>query len=104
MRSMITAAIDFARSWASRFLDVQGFDRAMALAASAFSAIVPLVIVSSALVPRDGKDFAQSIIDRFNLTGTAAATVTDAFATPEAVQSSVSVFGLLLVLIAALSF
>jgi hypothetical protein len=78
---MVAAAIAFGRSWFDRFLGVQGLDRAMALAAQAFSALIPLIIVYSAVVPHEqGQDFASELIDRFDLSGSAADTVRTAFA------------------------
>jgi len=102
---MITAAIQFARSWTARWVEVQGVDRAMALAAQAFSALIPLLIVYSAVASRgDGKSFADSLIDRFDLEGAAATTVRQAFTASQTVEDSVSLLGLLLLLISALSF
>src|SRR3712207_162561 len=55
--------VEVGRAWASRFIEVQGIDRAMALAAQAFSALIPLLIVVTALVPRDDElDFADGVI------------------------------------------
>ena len=102
---MITAAIQFARSWTARFVEVQGVDRAMALAAQAFSALIPLLIVYSAVVSRgEGQSFADDLIDRFDLEGAAAATMRQAFTSSQTVEDSISLLGILLLLISALSF
>jgi membrane protein len=102
---MVAAVLGFGRSWIARFLAVQGIDRAMALAAQAFSALIPLIIVYSAFAPRqDGQDFASELIDRFDLNGSAAASVRSAFTSPSTVQSSINVISVLLVIISALSF
>ena len=102
---MIAAAVDFARSWIARFLAVQGLDRAMALSAQAFSALIPLIIVYSAIVPREqGADFASELIDKFDLSGSAATTVRAAFTSPSSVQDSLSVLSVLFLMISALSF
>jgi membrane protein len=102
---MIAAAIQFARSWTARWVEVQGVDRAMALAAQAFSALIPLLIVYSAVVSRgEGQSFADSLIDRFDLDGAAATTVRQAFTSSQTVEDGVSLLGLLLLLISALSF
>ena len=88
-----------------RFADVQGVDRAMALGAQAFSALLPLLIVYGAVVPeRDGRDFADRIIDRFDLHGTAARSLRQAIAPQGEVTQSISVFGVVLLVIAALAF
>jgi membrane protein len=99
------AVLDFGRAWAARFVEVQGVDRATALAALSFSALIPLLVVYSAVVPRpDGEDFASELIDRFELQGDAAASVREAFTASASVADSISVISLLLLLISALSF
>jgi membrane protein len=102
---MFAAAVEFGRSWFTRFLGVQGLDRAMALSAQAFSALIPLLIVYSSVAPKkDGNDFATELIDRFDLTGSAAATVRAAFTSSSTVKNSISLLSLLLVIVSALSF
>ena len=105
LRAMVEATVRFAQAWVERFIDVQGIDRAMAIAAQAFSALIPLLIVNSAIVSRgSGSQFADNIIERFDLTGAAAASVRQAFTASATVEDSISVIGLLLLLISALSF
>jgi membrane protein len=105
VRGFVTAVVDFGRAWLGRFVGVQGVDRAMALAALSFSALIPLLIVYSASVPRpDGEDFASELIDRFDLEGDAAASVREAFTATSSVTDSTSVFSLLLLIASALSF
>jgi membrane protein len=102
---MVVTTIELGRAWVGRFLVVQGVDRAMALAAQAFSALIPLLIVYSAIVSKgDGKDFADSLIDRFDLDGAAAQTVRQAFTSSQTVEDGVSALGVLLLVISALSF
>jgi membrane protein len=101
----IDAVLDLARDWIGRFLAVQGIDRAMAIAAYAYSAMIPLLIVYASVLPRSGnEDFADQLIDRFGLAGSTAASVKTAFAPPGAVESSVTGLGVLLLLVSALSF
>lgn len=89
----------------NRFQRVAGFDRAIALASSALTALIPLAIVAGALLPHlGGKDVAQRIIDRYDLTGGGAAAVRDALAPPSGTTTDISVFGVLLLVIAVLSF
>jgi membrane protein len=95
--------MSFARDWLTRFVSVQGIDRAMALGAQAFTALFPLLIVSKALLPSD-RDFADALIDRFDLTGTSADTVRQAFAASGTVESSLTIIGIVLLLYSALSF
>jgi membrane protein len=102
---MIAPAMPFARSWAERFFAVQGVDRAVALAAQAFSALIPLLMVYSAVVSRgEGEDFADRLIDSFDLHGSSAATVREAFTSSQTIDDSASLFGALLLIVAALSF
>ncbi|MBV9048146.1 MAG: hypothetical protein JOY58_07750, partial [Solirubrobacterales bacterium] len=50
----------------TRFQRVVGFDRAVALASSAFTALIPLAIITSAILPHtDAKDAANTIINRY---------------------------------------
>ena len=102
---MLSATVQLFRDWVARFLDVQGVDRAMALAAQAFSALIPLLIVYSALVSRsEGSSFADGLIRRFDLDGASAETVRQAFTSAQTVEDSISLFGLLVVVVSALSF
>jgi membrane protein len=102
---MVATAARFAGSWAARFLAVQGVDRAMALAAQAFSALIPLLIVYSAVVSRgEGSRFADQVIERFELEGASARTVQQAFTSSQTVEDSISVIGVLLLIVSALSF
>ena len=64
----------------NRFQRIAGFDRAVALASSALTALIPLAILAGAILPRlGGKDAADRIIDRYDLTGGGAEAVKDAF-------------------------
>ena len=63
----------------NRFQRIAGFDRAVALASSALTALIPLAILVGAILPDSGKDAADRIIDRYELTGGGAEAVKDAF-------------------------
>jgi membrane protein len=103
--TMVATVLELARAWVARFLGVQGVDRAMALAAQAFSALIPLLIVYSAVVSRgEGSSFADALIDRFDLDGAAAQTVRQAFTSSQTVEDTVSFLGVFLLVISALSF
>lgn len=93
------------RDWFERFVSVQGIDRAMAIAAQGYSAFLPLLIVYASLLPRsDNKSFADLLVDRFELHGSAAESVRMAFAPSGAVESGVTALGVTLLLVSALSF
>jgi uncharacterized BrkB/YihY/UPF0761 family membrane protein len=95
----------FALRAVNRFQRIAGFDRAVALASSALTALVPLAVVSGAVLTRIGvKDVADRIIDRYDLTGGGAEAVRDVFSPAGGTSTSVSVTGALLLLVAVLSF
>src|SRR5512132_4740619 len=67
----------------NRFQKVAGFDRAVALASSALTALIPLTIVaSSAARQLGGKGTADRVIDRYELTDGGAEAVRDIFSPP----------------------
>ena len=89
----------------NRFQRVAGFDRAVALASSALTALIPLAIIAGSILPRvGGEDVAQRIIDRWDLTGGGAEAVRDAFSPAAGTETDVTVIGALLLVVAVLSF
>lgn len=96
---------DAVQRYVTRFFEIQGVDRAVALGGQAFTALFPLLIVYATIAPgRDSRDFSQGLIDRFELTGAAARSMRQAFAPAGTVQSEVTLLGLALVIVTALSF
>ena len=86
-----------------RFQRIAGFDRALALASISLSALVPLVIVSGAVLAQIGvEDAADRVIDRYKLTGGGAEAVEDLLS-PASSSTSVDVFSALFVVVAMLS-
>src|SRR3954453_17305629 len=76
----------------NRFQKVAGFDRAIALASGALTATIPLVIAISAVSSQlGGKDTAERIIDRYELTGGGAKAVEDVFAPPSGTSTSLGI-------------
>jgi membrane protein len=104
MRRVPETLIDLALRTLARFVRLEGFDRAMALAGQAFAALLPFLIVVAALSPGGSKDLADNLIDRFNLSGSSAEVLHQAVAQPAAVQDGVSVLSGFLLVISALSF
>jgi uncharacterized BrkB/YihY/UPF0761 family membrane protein len=89
----------------NRFQKIAGFDRAVALASSALTAIIPLAIVCSAVISRlGGKDAADRIIDRYELTGGGADAVRDLFQPTGGESTSLGIIGVFFLLLAVLSF
>ena len=104
MEGFAGSVFDIGRRALVRFVELEGFDRAMALAGQAFAALLPLLIVVGAVTPGGGKDLADGLIDRFDLHGQAASTLQAAVAQPAAVQDGVSALSAFLLVISALSF
>jgi membrane protein len=101
----VAAPLRFVRDWLAEFLGVQGFDRAVALAGQAFTALIPLLSVYTAVVSdASGHDVADRLIAAFDLSGNAGASVRQAFAHADEVESSVSALGATLLVFSALSF
>ena len=98
MRSLV----DVGRRSLARFIELEGFDRSMALAGQAFAALLPLLIVIGSVSPASGDDAADALIERFDVSGDAAETLRAAVAQPP--ESGTSVVGVLLLVISALSF
>ena len=93
---------DFVLRCVRRFQALEGFDRAIALASSAFTATIPLTILMAAIIP--SRDAADSVIRRYGLTDEGAQAVRDAFAPAQGTQTGLGVFSALLLLVAVLSF
>jgi len=92
----------FPRRCLRAFLDVQGFDRAMVIASQAFTALIPLVILTSALLPtKNHGSIADAIVRKFALTGDSAVAVHTVFA-PSG-ETSIGVLSLLLLLLSGIS-
>jgi membrane protein len=89
----------------NRFQKVAGFDRSIALASGALTALIPLTIVASAFSTKlGGKDTAERIIDRYDLDGGGAEAVQDIFSPASGTETSLGVLGFLFLLITVLSF
>jgi membrane protein len=95
----------FALRVVNRFQRIAGFDRAMALASGALTALISLeVLVGTFLTADAGDAFADRIVERYDLSGGGAEAVRDIFAPAGGTTTSVSVIGALLLLLAVLSF
>ena len=89
----------------NRFQKVVGFDRSIALASGALTAVIPLAIIASAFSSQlGGKGTADRIIDRYDLTGGGAEAVKDIFSPPSGTTTSVGVLGFLFLMLTVLSF
>ena len=89
----------------NRFQLIAGFDRAMALASSALTALVPFAVLAGAVLPHvQAEGVANWVINRYALTGAGAEAVRDALAPSTTTNTDVGLIGALLLVIAILSF
>jgi membrane protein len=89
----------------NRFQKMAGFDRSIALASSALTATIPLAIITSAVSSHlGGKDTAERIIERYDLSGGGAEAVKDLFSPTSGTSTSLGIIGFLFLLVAVLSF
>ena len=89
----------------NRFQKVAGFDRSIALASSALTALIPLSLVASALIPDRGQqNAAERVIERYDLTGGGAEAVRDIFAPADDPSAGLGLLGACFLLLALLSF
>jgi membrane protein len=102
---LLQGAVRLVRAWVERVVEMEGIDRAVVLGAQAFAALFPLLIVYSAVLDRGGSSaFVERLIDRLDLSGTAADSLRQAFAPPDEVQSSVTAFSVVILVVSALTF
>jgi membrane protein len=94
--------VDIGRRSIARFAELEGFDRAMALAGQAFAALLPLLIVFGTVAQGSSEEVADDLIERFKVSGSAADALRSAVAQPP--ESGISAIGVLLLIISALSF
>ena len=88
-----------------RFQRIAGFDRAVALASSTLTAMVPLIIIVGAVLPHiQAEDAAKAIISRYHLTGGGAEAVANVLAPATGTSAGLNVIGSLLLVVAILSF
>ena len=99
------AVATFVGKCIGRILEMQPFDRALAIASRAFIAIFPLAIVVSSLSPAASSGgFAEGLIERFGLEGEGATLVRQLFASPTQVRSSTTLLGIIVVIYSVFSF
>jgi uncharacterized BrkB/YihY/UPF0761 family membrane protein len=89
----------------NRFQRIAGFDRAIALGSSALTALIPLAVIMSVISSKlGGKDTAERIIERYELTGGGAEAVQAMFAPAAGASTSIGLLGLFFLVLAVLSF
>jgi membrane protein len=86
-----------------RFLSINGTERSLVIAAQAFSALIPLLIVVSTLVSSSGGPrIANTLVTRFRLGGNAADAVRQLFAQPPGAAQSITAGSALLLVLSGL--
>ncbi len=89
----------------TRFQRMVGFDRAIALASSSLTALIPIaILLGSVLSQGDAHRVADKIISRYGLTGAGADAVREVLSPTGGTGTDISVIGVLLLVVAALSF
>ncbi|HTX32759.1 MAG TPA: YhjD/YihY/BrkB family envelope integrity protein [Solirubrobacteraceae bacterium] len=89
----------------NRFQKVVGFDRAIALASSAFTALIPLAILAGTILARgDATETADRIIARYGLSGAGAEAVKDVLSPATGSNTDIGILGVFLLVVAVLSF
>src|SRR4051794_23186940 len=105
MARLVRGPVDLVRRSVEIFLSMDGLDRSMALAAQAFTALVPLLIVVSAVLEDGSRDtLGASLVERFDLSGSGADSVERLLPASAHVEDSVNVLGALILIFSALSF
>jgi membrane protein len=101
--SLPGAAVDFGETSFRRFLDVEGTMQATVLAAQAFTSLIPFMVVAAAFGPGED-DLSARIVDRFDLSGSAARSVRQLFNDAGEVESAVTWVSVIILVLSALSF
>jgi membrane protein len=80
---------------------MRAIDRALALASKCFVALLPLSILSTAVI--SGREFGEELVRRFGLTGSGARAARQLFATPAEVEAGIGLLGLVILISSSLS-
>lgn len=94
--------LTWGRGLVARLISLEILDRALVIGAQAFGALIPLLIVIASTSP-DGQSFADTLIERFDLTGSTAEAVKQTFGNGTG-GASLTTLGVLVVIFSSLSF
>lgn len=83
---------------------VEVFDRAMTLAAQAFTSILPIMIAAAALNPRNADQLGTTMAEQLGLSAEASRVLEGSVPDGATVQQSVGLLGIVLILLSATSF
>jgi membrane protein len=87
-----------------RLVDIEIFDRAMTLAAQAFSSILPIIIVLASFMPDRASELRDEIIDQLGIPASAQSVIESALGDREVTANEIGLLGVLFVLVSATSF
>lgn len=97
--------VAFALAAFARFRLVGGIERAMVIAAQAFIAVVPLLVLTVALVPGgEGDEFGERVVERFDLDGAVADAVRQLFEPVGDVAGNTTLLSVALLLVSGYTF
>ncbi|MDM7855236.1 YhjD/YihY/BrkB family envelope integrity protein [Cellulomonas alba] len=83
---------------------IELFDRAMTLAAQAFTSIVPIMLVTATLHPRDGGSLGSALAESLDLPQSVRSTLQASIPSDATVESGIGVFGVVVAIVSATSF
>lgn len=86
---------------AQGMIQINIVDRGLAMSSKAFVVLLPLAILTGAIV--QGQSLGDSLVDRFDLTGSGAEAARTLFESPDAVRASISIFGVAILVFGSLS-
>lgn len=93
----------FVADWVRRVLEIDGINRAIVIGAQGFGAFFPFLIIYGSIVG-DSSAVSDDLVDRFDLEGSAAATLRSLFGSANEEPSDATVIGVVLLSISALAF
>jgi len=99
-----TSAGRLLESCAVALARIELFDRAMTLAAQAFTSIVPIMLVTATLHPRDTGSFGSALAESLDLPESVRATLQTSIPSDATMGSGVGVFGIVVAIVSATSF
>jgi membrane protein len=87
-----------------RYVRINGTTLALVIAAQAFTALIPLLIVVASLIPAgDRGDLGQTIVERFHVSGDAETAVRTLFSRPPGAAGAFTIVGFILLVVSGLS-
>jgi len=83
---------------------IELFDRSMTLAAQAFTSVVPIMLVTATLHPRDGGSLGAALAESLDIPASVRATLQTSIPADATVDSGIGFFGIVVAIVSATSF